>query len=188
MLAPVSGIVMRLDAAPGMITGPDAVPIVAIYDPRHLRARIDVPFGSVAAVHAGQQVQLRCESLGNTVVRGVVQRLQHESDLLKNTLQVKVELLDPPALLRPETLVRANFLATAGEQSTGPSSFRVPRAAVAGDRVFVFDPVAHVARAVAVQVVGESDGDALVIGELSVAQRVVLAAVRDGERIEEQKP
>ncbi len=187
VLAPASGVVMRLDAAPGMITGPGAEPIVAIYDPAHLRARIDVPLASVAAIHAGQQVQIRCEALGTAVVRGVVQRLQHESDLLKNTLQVKVELLDAPPLLRPETLVRANFLATAGEQSTGPATFRVPRAAVAGDKVFVFDPVAHVARAITVQVVGESDGDALVRGELSVAQHVVLAPVRDGERIEEQQ-
>ncbi|MCB9884017.1 MAG: efflux RND transporter periplasmic adaptor subunit [Planctomycetes bacterium] len=188
VLAPASGVVMRLDAAPGMITGPGAEPIVAVYDPSHLRARIDVPFGSVAAVHAGQQVQIRCESLGNAVVRGVVQRLQHESDLLKNTLQVKVELIDPPPLLRPETLVRANFLADAAQQNSGPSSFRVPRAAVAGDKVFVFDPVARAARAVPVQVVGERDGDALVTGELSVAQQVVLVPVKDGERIEEQQP
>jgi multidrug efflux pump subunit AcrA (membrane-fusion protein) len=188
VVAPVDGIVMRLLGAPGWPAGPDAEPILAIYDPARLRARIDVPFGSVAAVRDGQTVELRSEALGSLVVRGVVQRVQHESDLLKNTLQVKVGIVDPPSLLRPETLVRARFLASGGGEASGPSSFRVPRAALAGDRVFVFDPAARVVRAVVVQVLGEQDGDVLVTGELSVAQRVVLATVQDGEHVVEQRP
>lgn len=188
VIAPASGLVMRLDAAPGMSAGPDGEPIVAIYDPAHLRARIDVPLGSVAAIQVGQEVHLRSESLGNQVVRGVVQRVQHEADLLKNTLQVKVGLFDAPPLLRPETLVRAVFLATRGPEATASSSFRVPRSAVAQGKVFVFDPVSRTARAVAVTVVGEAGDDALVTGELSVAQQVVLVAVEHGERIQEQQP
>lgn len=188
IVAPVDGVVMRLAGAPGQPAGPDGEPILAIYDPTRLRARIDVPFGSVGAIHDGQEVELRSEALGNQVVRGVVQRVQQESDLLKNTLQVKVGIVAPPALLRPETLVRARFLARGGDTTTGPSSFRVPRAALAGDKVFVFDPAARAVRAVAVQVVGEQDGDVLVTGDLSVAQRVVLAAVQDGERVVEQRP
>ncbi len=186
--APVSGVVMRLPAAPGDTAGPDMPPILAIYEPRFLRARIDVPLGSVAGVHPGQQVELRSESLGNTVVRGVVQRIQHESDLLKNTLQVKVGIQDAPPLLRPETLVRASFLAEAtNETAATTSTFRVPKAAVQDGSVFVFDPVAHRARAVAVEIVGERGDEVLVRGELSVTQKVVLAAVQDGERVEEQR-
>lgn len=186
ILAPASGIVMRLTGAPGMETGPTGEPILAIYDPKTLRARIDVPFASVGNVHDGQLVDMRSESLGNVVVRGVVQRIQHESDLLKNTLQVKVGIIDPPPLLRPETLVRAVFRAQQGSgESTGPSSFRVPAAALQGDRVYVFDPVSRTARGVAVTVLGDREGDKLVGGELSVAQRIILVPVTAGEAVVE---
>jgi multidrug efflux pump subunit AcrA (membrane-fusion protein) len=185
--APASGVVFKVLAGPGSVAGPDGEPIVSLYDPQRLRARIDVPLGAVAGIREGQRVELRSEVLGATVVRGRVQRLQHESDLLKNTLQVKVEVLEPPPLLRPETLCRARFLAgEAASRPSGRSAFRVPKAAVQAGQVFVFDPAAGVARGVGVAVVSEDDAGVVVHGELSVAQRVILAPVRDGERVQEQ--
>jgi multidrug efflux pump subunit AcrA (membrane-fusion protein) len=155
-----------------------------------LRARIDVPLGAVAGVHEGQAVELRSEVLGGTVVRGVVQRVQRESDLLKNTLQVKVQVLDPPALLRPETLCRARFLGSGsdagGGANAGERAFVVPRGAVRGGSVFRFDPAAGRARAVPVTVLQEQGDDVVVQGELSVAQRVIVGEVEDGEAVRER--
>jgi len=182
--APVDGVVLRLLAAPGASVGPDGDAVLLLYDPRHLRARIDVPLGSIGSIAEGQTVELRSEVAGSTVIRGVVQRLQQESDLLKNTLQVKVQLIDPPPLLRPETLCRARFLG--GETPTAVAAFVVPKAALRGDAVFVFDPSRERARAVPVQVVQEQGDDVVVRGELSVTQKVVLVAVVDGESIREQ--
>ncbi len=190
VLAPVSGVVMKLLAAPGTNAGPEHDAIVAIYDPAKLRARIDVPLGSVAGIHEGQQVELRSEVLGSTVVRGVVQRVQRESDLLKNTLQVKVQVLEPPPLLRPETLCRARFLGgdAAGEPGAAAArTFVVPRAAVHDGAVFRFDPAAGRARAVPVTVVQQQGDDVVVQGELSIAQRVILVAVHDGEAVSEER-
>ncbi|MFK7739267.1 MAG: efflux RND transporter periplasmic adaptor subunit [Planctomycetota bacterium] len=115
--APVSGTVLRLESEPGDLVGPGHKGIVALYDPQQLRARIDVPLDSLTGIHAGQNVEITSEATGGIVVRGVVQRLQHETDLLKNTLQVKIGLIDPPPLLRPETLCRARFLATPRQRS-----------------------------------------------------------------------
>lgn len=189
VLAPFDGAVMRLLVDPGAWVGPEGEGILAIYDPQRLRARIDVPLGSVGGIREGQAVELHSEVLGDLLVRGVVQRVQRESDLLKNTLQVKVQVLDPPSLLRPETLCRARFL---GGEQTGPAAsnvaFLVPKAAVREGVVFVFDPARRCARAVPVQVVHE-DGDGIVVrGELSVAQRVILAPVKDGESVREEQP
>jgi multidrug efflux pump subunit AcrA (membrane-fusion protein) len=185
--APIDGIVLRLLASPGASVGPDGEGVLALYDPRHLRARIDVPLGSVGAIAEGQPVELRSEVTGDTVVRGVVQRLQHESDLLKNTLQVKVGLVDPPPLLRPETLCRARFLGDDERAAATPTSaFLVPKAALRGETVFVFDPARRRARAVRVQVVHEQGDDVVVRGELSVTQRVVLTTVADGESVREE--
>lgn len=187
--APVDGVVLRLLAGPGTTVGPDSDGIVTVYRPDRLRARIDVPLGSIGGIHEGQAVELRSEVLGNTVVRGTVQRLQHESDLLKNTLQVKVGITDPPALLRPETLCRARFL---GDETTTTTAtivtFVVPNTAVHGDAVFVFDPARGAARRIAVKLAGQSADGTLVRGELSIAQRVITAAVHDGERVRPEIP
>jgi len=184
--SPIDGVVMRLEADPGDMVGHGQKGIVAIYDPQKLRARIDVPIDSLRGIHEGQEVNVTSEAIGNTVVKGVVQRLQHVTDMLKNTLQVKIGLIDPPELLRPETLCRARFLA--GQQEGGPitvSAFRVPAAAVQGNQVFVYDPKQGIARAVPVQVVGD-DGDARIVrGELSPTQQVVIEPVTDGEAIQE---
>lgn len=187
--APEDGIVLRLHSTPGAPVGPHVEPLLSLYDPKKLRARIDVPLGAVGGIRVGQDVELRSEVLGSTVVRGVVQRVQQEADLLKNTLQVKVQVLDPPPLLKPETLCRARFLGGAGEgaESGGDAAFVVPKAAVHGAAVFRFDPSARRARAVPVTVLQERADGVVVRGELSVAQRVILVPVVDGERVREEE-
>jgi RND family efflux transporter MFP subunit len=185
--APVDGVVLKLLAEPGDTVGPAAKGIVALYDPNKLRARIDVPLDSIGNVHEGQQVEIRSQATGNTVVRGVVQRLQHESDLLKNTLQVKIGLFDAPALLRPETLCRARFLGGGGDGGTKTvTAFVVPKAAVRQDLVFVFDPALGTAHAVAVKVEKQQGEDVVVRGELSITHKVVLVPVLAGEHLREE--
>ncbi|MHC4407703.1 MAG: efflux RND transporter periplasmic adaptor subunit [Planctomycetota bacterium] len=186
--APMDGVVMKLLAAPGETVGPMGKSAVALYDPAHLQARIDVPLASIGGVHVGQQVEVRSEAVPGKVTKGVVLRVQRESDLLKNTTQVKVRLLDPTPLLIPETLCRARFLAT--KREGGPEAvselFRLPRSALKGGVVFVVDPTAGGrARRVAVEKVGDADLDVIVKGPLSVTQRVILDDVTDGQRIRE---
>lgn len=187
--SPVDGVVLRLEAEPGDMVGHGTKGIVAIYQPGELRARIDVPLDSLAGIHDGQKVEVTSEAIGDVVVHGVVQRLQHETDLLKNTLQVKIGLIDPPALLRPETLCRARFLASeqSGEAAT-IRAFRVPKDAVRDGNVFVFDPAKGIARGITVEVLGEAGTDRIVRGELSPTQVVVTDAVTDGEAVREITP
>ncbi|MCA8951805.1 MAG: HlyD family efflux transporter periplasmic adaptor subunit, partial [Planctomycetes bacterium] len=193
VVAPVDGIVMRLDAMPGQTTGPGSGAIVALYDPNHLQARLDVPLDSVAEIRSGQDVELTSEITGKTVVAGEVLRIQHVTDLLKNTLQVKVRLEAPPAIWRPETLCRARFfrgldLDAAQPAKAAATVFLVPKSTIRDGRVYVIEPAHGVARAIPVTVVGE-DGDlAIVGGELSVTQRVIREAVADGEAVEEKQP
>ncbi len=184
--APADGVVMKLLAAPGQLVGPEGEGLVSIYDPRNLQARVDVPLASMAGVRAGQEVEIRSEVVGSRLTKGVVLRVQRESDLLKNTLQVKVKLIDPDPLLRPETLCRARFLAAPGEQAAaGPQLFVVPKQAVRDGAVFVVDPTAGRARRIAVERAGEEGGDAVVRGDLSVTHRVILDPVEDGDRVKE---
>jgi RND family efflux transporter MFP subunit len=184
--APIDGLVLRLLAAPGQTVGPEGEGLVSIYDPKRLQARVDVPLASMPGVHVGQEVEIRTEILPGVVTKGVVLRLQRESDLLKNTLQVKVKLVEPNPRLVPETLCRARFLAAPGEQpGAGPQLFLVPKEAVRGGAVFVIDPAARRARRVAVERVADEGSDAVVKGELSVTHRVILDPVEDGAPVED---
>ncbi|MEE8104659.1 MAG: efflux RND transporter periplasmic adaptor subunit [Planctomycetota bacterium] len=188
IVAPMDGVVMRLEAAPGTEVGGNAHAVVSLYDPKKLQARVDVPLASLGAVFVGQEVEVRSETVRGKLVRGVVSRIQHESDLTKNTTQVKVRLIDPDPLLRPETLCRARFLADKEETDgdRGPALFRVPSSAVRDGAVFVVDVSgAKRARRVPVEHVGDADGDWIVRGALSVTQRVILDVVEDGDHVKE---
>ena len=187
--SPVDGVVMKLLAAPGARIGPEGDGIVALYHPKRLQARIDVPLASVGGVRVGQEVEIRCEILGSKRVKGRVLRVQRESDMLKNTLEVKVRILEPDPLLRPETLVRARFLGETGDtpsSGAAPAVFKLPRAAVRGGAVYVLDPEEGRARRVAVELVGDDGRHVLVRGDLSATQDVILDEVEDGARVKEE--
>jgi len=188
VLSPVSGTVLRLLSQPGEVAGPAGKGIVALYDPAKLQARIDVPLDSVRPVTVGQRVELTSEVTGDTVVSGVVRRVQRESDMLKNTLQVKVGLQAPPAIWRPETLCRARFLGgdeAAGAQAGLEDTFSVPSSAVKDSVVYVLDVANGRARAVEVTVLAQGAGMTTVRGALSATQRVIVSDVGDGEAVEE---
>ena len=192
--ASATGVVLKVAAPPGSTVGPDEPPVAAIYDPARLQVRVDVPLASVAAIDVGQPAEVHSDRLGDRVLSGEVIRIERESDLLKNTQQVKVRLREPVGRLVPETLVRVRFLGRAVVDSAASptTSFRVPRAALRDGFVLVIDPRdGGRARRVSVEVVG-GDGDAVVVdGDLSRSQRVILdpdvvdGDLVDGVRVEE---
>jgi multidrug efflux pump subunit AcrA (membrane-fusion protein) len=183
--SPQSGVVMKLLAAPGVVVGPEGEGLVALYDRKRLQARIDVPLAMVAAVREGGEVEVRSEVTGARVTKGRVLRVQRESDLLKNTLQVKVALVDPDPLLRPETLCRARFVDATeeGGAPAGEARWWIASRAITSGAVQVYDPASGRARRVAVEVLETRGAESLVRGELSSTQRVLLDAVEDGTRI-----
>ncbi|MBL8899454.1 MAG: efflux RND transporter periplasmic adaptor subunit [Planctomycetes bacterium] len=185
VLAPATGVVMKLLAAPGALTGPDGEGLVALYDRARLQVRVDVPLAMVAAVSEGQGVEVRSEVTGARLTKGRVLRVQRESDLLKNTLQVKVALLDPDPMLRPETLCRARFVAPDAEpgSAAGEARWWVPSTAIQSGAVQVFDPGTARARRVPVELVETRGPESLVRGDLSSTQQVLTEAVAEGTRI-----
>lgn len=197
--APVDGVVLLRNAAPGSAVGPSVMPrggeggsggegsVVSLYDPKHLQARIDVLLGSVGGVGAGQKAELFAEALPGRTFHGSVTRVVAQADPLKNTLQVKVQIEDPDPMLKPEMLVRARFLgAAAAPGKNGPEGrVLVPKAAVRGGAVFVLDPRrGGRARRVPVTVVGEAGDLVEVRGDLGATQHVILDEVKEDERVD----
>lgn len=210
--APMNGVVLRLESAPGAVVGPGGEfkgsgegagstgllnrltgALCSIYDPAKLQVRVDVPYADLPGIAEGTEVELEAKAVPGRRFRGVVDRLVREADITQAKLQVKVRVLDPDERLRPEMLCTARFLVKerpkeAGTPRRRSAAMRVPSAAVRGDAVWVYDPTrGGIARRVAVKVLSEADGHSVVEGELGLSSKVILDEVRDGEAVKEAK-
>ena len=115
--APSDGIVLRLLAKPGsrlmlQMDGMDAASAAILFEKGKLQARIDVPLSEAAQVNLGQVVEISSSILPDQTFDGKITRILGEADLQRNTLQVKVQILNPHPRLRPEMLCRAKFFGT----------------------------------------------------------------------------
>lgn len=126
--SPMDGVIQELYAYPGKkrmlhMDNLESSTIAKIFRPESLQGRIDVPLEEFAKLSIGQAVFLRISLFAEKTFRGVVTSIAGEADIQRNTVQVKVSLLDSDSRLRPEMLVRADFL-DSGErfQSGGVSN------------------------------------------------------------------
>lgn len=119
--APISGYVQRRNKAPGdkvMLTmdSEHSAHIVYLYDPSRLQVRVDVPLADAAQIYVEQRCEVVVEVLPDRTFKGEVLIVTHEADLQKNTLQIKVRVIDPDPALRPEMLTRVKFLPSGSSQ------------------------------------------------------------------------
>lgn len=143
--APMHGRVLRLVAAPGNRVmglehnaGQSSSTVVEMYDPSRLQVRADVRLEDVPMVTPGAPVEITTASSSYTI-QGRVLQPTSTANIQKNTLEVKVALIDPPSTVRPEMLVTATFLTQVSGSKTeaAPQADRVfiPRQLVSGDQV-----------------------------------------------------
>lgn len=115
--APITGRVLRIVAAPGNrvmgleeLAGQSSSTILEMYDPQRLQVRADVRLEDVARVVPGAPVEIETAACKG-VLQGRVLLPTSVASVQKNTLEVKVELLNPPQTASPEMLVKVSFLA-----------------------------------------------------------------------------
>lgn len=120
--APMDGRILQLIAAPGTRVmgldtnaGQSSSTVVQMYNPERLQVRADVRLEDVPMVTRGQPVEIETASSSETI-EGRVLQVTSSANIQKNTLEVKVELIQPPPSVRPEMLVTATFLAPTVEQ------------------------------------------------------------------------
>jgi len=208
--APIEGYVQRRLKVPGdkvirMMDDPHSVHLVHMYDPEQLQVRVDVPLADAQHVYVGQRCEVVVEVLPDRVFEGEVIISTHEADLQKNTLEMKVRVIDPSPLLRPEMLTRVKFLPGGeGDAKNGAAGAAAPaRRAVpvlvpeetvdeTGGRQRVWIVANRrggrgVARAVAIERVGEPDEDGWVrvAGPIAPGSLVVrsFGGLREGEPV-----
>ena len=146
--SPMDGYVMRRLKSPGdkvmlAMDDPYSSHLLHIYDPTSIQVRVDVPLADAGQVAVGQRCEVIVDVLPDETFQGQVTRITHEADIQKNTLQVKVRVIDPSPLLRPEMLTRVRFLpgnvvvSDNRPSTTTGRRVRVPEACVDGQRVWV---------------------------------------------------
>jgi len=168
--APMDGRVLRLVAAPGMrvmglesTAGQSSSTVIEMYDPSRLQVRADVRLEDVPMVTRGQPVEIKTAS-SSMVIQGRVLQATSSANIQKNTLEVKIELIDPPSTVGPEMLVTATFIAPVVERPTNESTktermfapSQLIQSGELGTHVWIVD-AASVARQRFVEIVGPSN-------------------------------
>lgn len=111
--APVSGIIKDLYARVGrkqllQANNPLSATVARIYDPSDVYVEVDVPLSNAFEVSTGQKAIVEIEGF-KSKLSGLVTHLAGEADEQKNTLSVRVKVLDPPNSLRPGMLSQVLF-------------------------------------------------------------------------------
>lgn len=143
-------------------------------------------------VTKGQPVEIQTAS-SPQVIQGRVLQLTSSASIQKNTLEVKVELLDPPSTVGPEMLVTATFLAPKNDALLAPSETErmfVPRSLVqSGDSasfVWIADENSA-ARKRTIELEGKGGGDLVAVkAGLRVTDKLItnrIEGLREGARV-----
>lgn len=202
--APISGFVQRRLKIPGdkVLRAMDSLHsahLVHLYDPSKIQVRVDVPLADASHIYKGQPCEIIVDVLPDRVFQGEVTRILHEADLQKNTLQIKVRVLDPDPILRPEMLTRVKFLGsdrTIDDRSAGGTraeSVIVPERAIGDNNgsdalwlVIDRHNERGSIRIEPVEVVSTDDGMARVRGEVNAGAIVVVdptAEIQPGDSV-----
>lgn len=182
--APAAGIVLERLAAPGttLAGGERGSLVCTLFDPTHLRVRVDVPQGEIAKASSGQRAEITAESRTGKPYHGHVIRVVQKADIQKVTLQVHVLIEDADELLRPEMLAQVRFLAggASGEaSSTGVQRVLIPSRLVQNGGVWVVDGATRTAVKRAVVLGGEQGEWVEIASGVNVSDKLIDGG-RDG--------
>ena len=126
--APIRGRILRLLVSRGTrlmgletTAGQNTSTVAQMYDPSQLQVRADVRLEDVQKIQNGQLVEIQTASTTDTI-QGRVLQATSSANIQKNTLEVKVELINPPPSICPEMLVTTTFLSPAMAADTTNSS------------------------------------------------------------------
>jgi RND family efflux transporter MFP subunit len=181
----------------GQHVQPDAHPseVMTICHPESLRVRSDINLADLEKISLGQPCEVRVDAARDQVFSGVVSRVLHEANILKNTVQVKVSLDNASGIFKPEMLVRVRFLSPKQIKETRAGEFvqMVPERALVkaegGAHVFVVAGAGKtaVAKRVPVTLGPGRDGELVEVKDgLNPSSKVILNdldQLRDGEPV-----
>ena len=161
--------------------------VVTLADLKDLQVELDINQNDFARIKPQQACSVVADAYPDRRYRCVVDEIAPEANRQKATVQVKVKVLDPDGLLRPEMNARVSFHAPGGGEVKG-TELLVPRAAIfqAGDKPAVM-AVENSHAALKPVSLGEAVGENVrVTGGLTGNETVVVSspgALKNGQRV-----
>jgi HlyD family secretion protein len=138
--------------------------VLSIADLTDLRVDLDVSQNDFAKVVAHQPCRIVTDAYPDRKYDGVVDLISPEANRQKATVQVRVKVLNPDDLLKPDMNATVSFLATQTPATTQGASaepskpvFRVPATAVREGAVLVVEDGKAIRRAVVGQPIGNGN-------------------------------
>jgi HlyD family secretion protein len=119
--SPMDGAVLERFVTPGTYIPANDPRIVSLYDPDDLQVRVDVRQEHIAGVYIGQEVEVFTDVDPGRAYAGKVIRIDPLADFKKNTIQVKIKLLETSDQLHPEMIGRIRFMRKKDDKNDGES-------------------------------------------------------------------
>jgi HlyD family secretion protein len=163
--------------------------VVSLADLNDLQVELDISQDDFAKLRMGQRAQVTTDAFRDREYAGELVEISPEADRQKATVQVKVQVLDPDELLRPEMNANVAFLAEPSAKGTAPATpaITIPASAVRDGRVFLLADGKAVARDVEVR--RTRSGEAEVVSGLAGGELLILSppdSLRDGDAVRER--
>jgi HlyD family secretion protein len=195
--APVTGTILERAAEKGELVtsgfastaegGPQGL-VVSLADLNDLQVELDIAQDDFAKLGPKQKGIVTVDAYPDLKWDGIIAEISPQANRAKATVQVKVQILNPDAHLRPDMNATVKFLADENKQtSTQPQGVFVPTPAIRDrdGKKFVF--VAFDGKAVSreVKIQAQRSGGALVQG-LNGGEDVITSApqdLKDGDKI-----
>lgn len=160
--------------------------ILRLIDPKKIQAWVDVNQRDISRISIGQKVSLSTDSDPARQIVARVARIMPKANLQKNTVQVKIEISQPPLDLRPEMSVKVTFLPP-NNDSPQPTIPRIPESALSrrGSTVGIFVVAEGSARFISVEIDEQSGGMVALRSGVSPGDQVILnpAGLSDGQAV-----
>lgn len=148
--APVTGTVLERNVEVGELVTTGFVGdrgakgyVIAMADLNDIQVELDISQDDFSRIFMDQKAIVQTDAYRDREYAGQVVEISPEADRQKATVQVKVQILEPDAYIRPEMNANVAFLAADSPGESGPAAkvaprVRVPAAAlVAGNSVFL---------------------------------------------------
>ena len=195
--APVTGTVLERNVEVGELVTTGFVGergakgyVIAMADLNDIQVELDISQDDFARIFMKQQAIVATDAYRDRDYAGEVVEISPEADRQKATVQVKVQILEPDELIRPEMNANVSFLAPREKQPEGQSTPSAPRvripssAIVDGNSVYVLVGDKAVRQPIRVMRT-TSDGVEIEQG-LSGGEDVILSPpteLREGDRV-----
>ena len=197
VVSPMKGVVLKRLVEPGDLLTKTGHGVLSLYDPGRLQVRVDVPLSDIQHIRVGQQSVIQGGAFGGKTFAGEVTRITGEADIARNTVQVKVRIVDPDPIMRPEMLCRVEFQAAATgnvpRSGGGAQTLWLPESALVSREsdqavVWVVDRVRETVSRTPITLGGEErDGLVSVRSGVPAGAHVVVEGyegLRDGVRVD----